>query len=163
MAIAALIISIISLFGSGYALVLKKQSSDREKRREEYESKTRLYVSCEYDYYNNRYVQIGKPFQVGQQLRFSLVINNYGFRSVFIKQILLMSSNPSAIHKLHEFSLNNSAERTVKPSNPVNLELSLTLEKLKKLIDPEVKKTVFIRVITDSDSFFDSIPAQIEL
>jgi len=39
MDIAALIISIIAILGSGYSLVLQKKSHDREKRREQRDTK----------------------------------------------------------------------------------------------------------------------------
>ena len=156
-------ISLGALVVSGLAVYYTYESNKRAKRKEELESRTLFNVSCEYDFYNNNVVKIGEENYVGQGLRFSLVIHNYGFRHLFIQKINLMGSNQLSIHSIHEFSLKNNTKRNLKSTDDSRIELWIPIEKLKKLIGQETEKTIFIRVISENDKFFDSNSTRIKI
>lgn len=156
-------ISLGALIVSCIAAYYTWDANDRAKKKEKLESKILLNVTCEYDFYNRNVVRLGELNQIGQGLRFSLAIHNYGFRHAFIKHIYLMSSNQLAVNSIHEFSLTTTTERNVKSPEMLKLELWIPVKKLESLIGVGVEKTVFIRIITDGDVFFDSNTTKIKI
>lgn len=157
-------ISLGALIVAGLAEYHAWQANRRVKKREEIESQILLNVNCGYDFHNKNFVnKVGKENVVGQGLRCSVVIHNYGFRNAFIEKIILMESNGLSIRSLREFSLTIDTNRNIRASDKEKYELWLPIKELGKFLSASEAHTIFIRIITKEEAFFDSNTTKVSL
>lgn len=156
-------ISFGALIFSGFAVYLAWKADKRAKDKDEVESKILLNLSCDYDFFNRNFIQIGEEHKIGQGLRFSIAIHNYGYKHAFLKTIFLMETDEYSIKRIYEFPLNNRTNRNIKSTEKQIIELYLTKKELTEIIASTESKKIFVRIITDGDFYFDSNIGKIKL